>query len=84
MENQNKPYPFKFLSSRTRDPTSKYVVKNVWNKQVIGSFALRFSKKIKTTKSALRKWNKIHFTNCEVRIKEIMNETEIAQNKEPS
>lgn len=83
-ENQNKPYPFKFLSAWTRDPTSKNVVKNAWSKQLTGSFAFKFSKRIKITKSALRQWNKTHFKNCEVKIQEIMNEIEIAQNKEPS
>jgi exonuclease III len=59
--------PFKFESFWTRDNSSHLVIASAWNQPVIGSTAISLSKKLKYSKSALKKWNVDHFGNIHCR-----------------
>lgn len=80
----SKPYPFRFMEAWTRDPTCKEVINKVWKTKIKGSWAFRFSKKIKCTKMELKRWNKLHFKNCDEMIQEVTKKIEQIQMKDPT
>lgn len=52
---------FRFEEMWPRDQGSFYIVASAWAMQVEGSPGQKLIKKMDLTKSALRKWNKLHF-----------------------
>lgn len=64
----NLPRPFKFESMWTLHADTAYIVEEAWNRQV------QFASRIRNTKDALKKWNRLVFGNVQKRIKELQLE----------
>jgi hypothetical protein len=67
------PRPFRFEEFWAKDPTCEHVVEAAWQIYFPNYPAACLSKKLTNTKSALLKWNSLHFGNIHKRIKETLN-----------
>jgi hypothetical protein len=65
--------PFRFEEFWSKDPTCEQVVEAAWQIYFPNYSATCLSKKLTNTKSALLKWNSLHFGNIHKRIKETLN-----------
>jgi hypothetical protein len=63
------PRPFKFEEFWTYDPTCGLVIEAAWKLKTFGSPALCLIKKLNQTRSALKRWNSLHFGNIQIKIK---------------
>lgn len=61
--------PFQFLESWCRDPMSKMTTEQAWSTIVQGNAAITTCKKLSTTASRLKVWNKEHFGFSHEKIK---------------
>jgi hypothetical protein len=78
------PRPFRFEEFWSKDPTCEHVVEAAWQIYFPNYPTACLSKKLTNTKSALIKWNSLHFGNIHKRIKETLNILENLLIKEES
>jgi hypothetical protein len=67
------PRPFRFEEFWSKDPTCEHVIEVACQIYFPNYQAACLSKKLTNTKSALLKWNSLHFGNIHKRIKETLN-----------
>jgi hypothetical protein len=78
------PRPFKFKEFWTYDPTCGLVIEAAWKLKSLGSPALCLIKKLNQTRSALKRWNSLHFGNIQIKIKSTLARIDDLQTSTPS
>jgi hypothetical protein len=66
------PKPFRFEEFWSKDPSCEHVIEVAWQIYFPNCPAACLSKKLSNTKTALLKWNSLHFGNIHKRIKETL------------
>ena len=66
------PRPFRFEEFCSKDSTCEHVIESAWQIYVPYYPTAYLSKKLANTKTALLKWNSLHFGNIHKRIKETL------------
>jgi ribonuclease HI len=78
------PRPFRFEEFWTFDPSCGSTILSAWNNCFRGSPPFILSKKLKSTKSALKHWNYNHFGNIQKRIAYSLSQLDHIQQSPPS
>ena len=78
------PRPFRFEEFWTFDASCDYVISSAWMNSIAGSPQSILSKKLQSTKSALKTWNYNHFGNIQKRIPSSLRQLDLVQQSTPS
>ncbi|KAG2693813.1 hypothetical protein I3760_08G113300 [Carya illinoinensis] len=68
----------------TKEPIIGTIIQEAWGKQVRGNPSFILYNKIKTTKEALKLWNKVHFGRIQENIKQLESEITHLQSSQPN
>lgn len=74
------PKPFRFESMWTRDPNATDVILKAWSRPFRGDPITTLLSKLRTTKEALKAWNRHSFGNIQMIIKTLTDHIEQLQN----
>jgi hypothetical protein len=78
------PRPFRFEEFWTYDPSCGSTISSAWSSTLLGSPPFILSKKLKSTKLALKAWNSSYFGNIQRRIAHTLNHLEKVQQSPPT
>jgi hypothetical protein len=78
------PYPFRFEEFWTFDPSCGSTISSAWINHIAGSPQYILTKKLKSTKSALKSWNLNCFGNIQNRISHTLSQLDHIQQSPPS
>ncbi|KAG7967634.1 hypothetical protein I3843_08G108700 [Carya illinoinensis] len=81
---QKRALSFKFKEFWTKEPIIGTIIQEAWGKQVRGNPSFILCSKIKTTKVALKLWNKVHFGRIQENIKQLESEITHLQSSQPN
>lgn len=75
--------PFRFETMWTWDSNVATVIANAWNRNSVGNPLYKLTNKLKTTRLALKSWNKLSLGHVQTQIKQLTSHIEILQNLPP-
>jgi hypothetical protein len=78
------PRPFKFEEFWTFDPSCGSTISSTWINHFAGSLQYIITKKLKSTKSALKSWNLNCFANIQKRISHTLSQLDQVQQSSPT
>jgi hypothetical protein len=78
--NLHLPRPFRFEEFWTKHPDCRSTILAAWDSYITGSPAYILSRKLKSTKAALKIWNNLSFGNIQHKINSLSNQIDIVQN----
>lgn len=70
--------PFKYFGPWMNHPQYKTIIDNAWTTNINGSVAYCFTKKLKSVKHTLHRWNKETFRNIDTNIKNLKSKLDEA------